>query len=219
MKQTKNEKVISITLLIIIFIIYFLFPSNNLSLDSYGYGYSVKYGVELFSAHHLLYNFFNHNIYLVVSSVFSGIDALKLMQATNALFSLLSLLVVRQLIVKQSHNIYRANVWTFFIAASFGVMRFSVEAETYIIPIFFSLISTYFYFEYLKEKKISLLILCSFFISLACLFHQIHIFWGIGFFIGLLFTSKLKHVFIFSAPTLLVRTTYLFTSISISLSH
>jgi hypothetical protein len=130
------------------------------------------------------------------------------MQFTNAIFAVLTLLLLRRIIIKQSNDIDKANIWTFFVGASFGVMRFAVEAETYIMPIFFSLFSSSFYFSYLKKKKAVNVLLCSIFVSIACLFHQIHLFWGIGLFFGFLLTSKLKHILLFSGTTLLVPLVY-----------
>lgn len=198
---------------IIILIIYFLFPNNNLSVDSLGYGCSVKYGVDLFSAHHLLYNYINYLIYNVVHAIFPSIDALRLMQFTNALFAVLCLIFLRRIILKQTNDTYKANIWTFFVGVSFGVMRFAVEAETYIMPIFFSLVSSSFYLRYLKDKKIINIILSGVFVSIACLFHQIHIFWGIGLFIGLLATNKIKPLFVYSVTTLLVPFVYILVMI------
>jgi hypothetical protein len=130
------------------------------------------------------------------------------MQFINAFFAVLSLFLLRRIVIKQTNDIDRANVWTFFVGAGFGVMRFAVEAEAYILPIFFSLISTYFYFNYLQNKKIINVFFCSLFISFACLFHQIHLFWGIGLFFGFLLTGKIRHVFLFSMITLFVPFVY-----------
>ncbi|MEA4935718.1 MAG: hypothetical protein VB102_03645 [Paludibacter sp.] len=198
---------------IIILVIYFLFPNSNLSVDSLGYGCSVKYGVDLFSAHHLLYNYFNHLIYNSIKTIFPLLDALRFMQFTNALFAVLCLIVLRRLILKQTNDNAKANVWTFFVGASFGVMRFAVEAETYIMPIFFSLISSSFYFKFLRDKKTINIFLSAIFVSLACLFHQIHLFWGIGLFIGLLMARKIKPLLVFSATTLLVPFIYILVMI------
>lgn len=204
----KIRNLFKIGALIIILVIYFLFPNNNLSVDSLSYGSSVKYGVDLFSAHHLLYNYFTFVLFSVIKVVFPTIDALKFMQFTNALFTVFSLLLLRKLIIKLSNDKDKADIWTFFVAACFGVMRFAVEAETYIMPIFFSIISSLFYFKYLKDKKLINILLCSIFVSVACLFHQIHLFWGIGLFFGLLFFGKTKHVLIFSVVTLLIPLVY-----------
>ena len=84
---------------IIILIIYFLFPNNNISDDSLRYGCSDKYGDDLFSAHHLLYNYINDLIYNVVHAIFPSIDALRLMQFTNALFAVLCLIFLRRIIL------------------------------------------------------------------------------------------------------------------------
>jgi len=58
-----------------------------------------------------------------------------------------------------------------FIAGCFGFLRYSIENETYIIPLFFGSLGLYFLND-LKFKNLSW-----FFLSVACLFHQIYIFW------------------------------------------
>jgi len=188
--------------------IYLRFPTNSHLADSFDYGASVKYGYKLFSAHHLLYNSANYLIFESVKLVYPPIDALRLMQFTDAIFALLCLLLLRRIISKQTGNEVKANVWTFFAACSFGVMRFAVEAETYIIPIFFSLLSSNCYFNYLKTKQEKNALYSGFFASVACLFHQIHLFWGIGLFIGFVRTKKLKNVFLFAILTPLVLIVY-----------
>ena len=204
----KISNLFKIGALLIVLVIYFLFPNNNLSVDSLDYGSSVKYGVDLFSPHHLLYNYFNFVLFSVIKVVLPAIDALKFMQFTNALFTVLSLLLLRKLILKLTNDKDKADIWTFFVATCFGVMRFAVEAETYVMPIFFSIISSYYYFNYLRNKRLINILLCSIFISVACLFHQIHLFWGIGLFFGLLFFGKTNHVLVFSGTTLLVPFVY-----------
>ena len=41
-----------------IILFYLLFPTNNSTLDAYGYAASIKYGFDLFKPHHLFYNVF-----------------------------------------------------------------------------------------------------------------------------------------------------------------
>lgn len=193
----------------IIALCYLLFPNNNHLGDSLGYAASVKYGMDLFSPHHLLFSYFYFVIFKAVSFIFPSLDALRFMQFGNGIFALFSLFLLRKILVLRTNDSVKANLWVLFVACSFAVMRFAVEAETYILPVFISLLSSYYYLKYLKTSRLVNIFLCGFFASLACLFHQIHLFWGIGLFVGLLlFTRRLKPLFLFFVPTPIVLIVY-----------
>lgn len=194
--------------LFLISAIYFLFPTNSHLSDSFDYASSVRYADKLFSAHHLLYNPFNYLIFSAVKFVFPTVDALRLMQFISAAFAVLCLIIIRKILLIRNSNESNANAWTLFVGCSFGVMRFAVEAETYIIPIFLSLISSWYYLKSLQTDKLKYVLYSGIFASLACLFHQIHLFWGIGLFFGFLSTKKLKNVLIYILPTPLVLVVY-----------
>ncbi|MDD3319907.1 MAG: hypothetical protein PHS59_00480 [Paludibacter sp.] len=193
-------------LMIAISLIYLFFPNNNHLADSLDYGASVKFGLDLFYAHHLLFNYFNRLLFIAVNPIFPSLDALKFIQFINASVTILSLFLLQKIIYKQTGDNTKANIWTFFVACSFGVMRFAVEAETYVIPIFFSLISTLFYQRYLTNSKYITIFLSGLFASIACLFHQIHLFWGIGLFIGLIYNKNIKSLgwYLLSTPLVLI---------------
>lgn len=78
------------------------------------------------------------------------------------------------------------------IGACYGYMRFSTENETYILPIFLSLMGSYFFLQYLNGERIQKLVLSAIFFSAAALFHQIHILWFSGFFMALFQISGTK---------------------------
>jgi hypothetical protein len=133
------------------------------------------------------------------------------MQFINGIFALASLWLLQKIIFRQTQNninSIKSDVWLLFAGCSFGVMRFAVEAETYIIPLFFSLLASYFFLNFVQTKKSYNILICSLFTSVAVLFHQIHIFWGIGLFFGILRTKSLKNVLIFVLPTLIVLLVY-----------
>lgn len=196
-------------LLLVVAAIYLLFPGNNLfSEDSIAYANSVKYGEELFWPHHLLYCAFNYCLFVPVQHLIPDLDAFRFMQLTNAACSLLCLLLFRRLFIALTGNTGKANVWTLFIAGCFGVIRFSVEIETYIIPIFFSLLSSLFYLYSLRTEKKRYILYCSLAASMACLFHQIHLFWGIGLFVGFALTGKWKSILLYALSTLSVLAAY-----------
>jgi hypothetical protein len=189
-------------------IVYLFFPTNTHLADSFDYGASVKYGYKLFSAHHLLYNYSNHLIFKGVQTILPTVDALKVMQFTNAVFAIFCLLLLRRILKTQFNNEVKANIWTLFVGCSFGLMRFATEAETYIIPIFFSLLSSFHYQNYLNSKKDKYILYSGLMASIACLFHQIHLFWGIGLFLGFLKTKRFKSVFLYLVTTPLVLVVY-----------
>lgn len=193
----------------IIALVYLFFPGNNsFSEDSFAYANNVKYGEELFWPHHLLYSAFNYLLFTLSKQIFPLLDAYRFMQLVNAVFALLCLWIFHKTVRLQSGNRGQANVWTFFVASCFGVMRFAVEVETYIIPVFFSLLSSSYYLKYLQTKRSVNVLFCSLSAAVACLFHQIHLFWGIGLLIGFLQTKKIRTVLLYALPTLIVLVVY-----------
>lgn len=202
---SKNWYNISI---ILISLVYLFLPNSNHMVDSLSYAGDVKYANELFSAHHLLFTYFYHLVYTGVSFIFPTIDVLRLMQFINGLFALACLVLLYNIIINSIKNSEKAKIWVLFVACSFGLMRFAVEAETYIIPIFFSLLSSRYYLKFLKNNNFKYILCCGFFASTACLFHQIHLFWGIGLFLGLLIAKKIKPIVLYLLPTPLVLIIY-----------
>ncbi|MDR1739378.1 MAG: glycosyltransferase family 39 protein [Bacteroidales bacterium] len=198
----KQISVYEVSVAIIIVIAYLFFPNNNPLNDSVHYAAAVKWGADLFDSHHLLYKSFNFCIYGIVKFFFYNADAIKVMSLVNALFALASLWLLRKIV--------KNNILVLFVAACFGVMRFAVEAETYIIPIFFSLLASWFYLRFLLMRRALYLFFCGTFICIACLFHQIHLFWAIGLFAGVLMTggARFRNLAVFVLPALLVPITY-----------
>lgn len=196
-------------LMFVVAIVYIFFQGNNLfSEDSIAYANNVKYGENLFWPHHLLYSAFNYCLFVPSKQIIHSLDALRFMQFMNGVFGLLCLFVFHKIMTQLTCDREKTNVWTFFVASCFGVMRFSVEVEAYIIPIFFSLLSSLSFLKFLKTEQRRYVILCSLSASVACLFHQIHLFWGIGLFIGFVLNGKLKDVLLYSFPTLSVLIIY-----------
>ncbi len=189
--------------------IYLFFPSANLSLDGIGYGADVKYGDGLFAPHHLLFNFFNFIVFRFISFFFE-VDVLQMMQFLNGIFAVASLFILYRIIFLQSGDNKKAALLTFFAGASFGIMRFAVEAETYVIPLFFSLLASLFFQKFIHSAKIYNVFFVGIFISTAVLFHQVHLFWGIGLFVGFVLTKNIRALITFSTLSLLVPLVYIF---------
>jgi hypothetical protein len=189
--------------ILLLAIIYLWLPNNNHLADSYGYGAGVKYGVELFQAHHLLYTWINYIFYNTASALIN-VDALHLMQIINSTIAIFCLVLLNKILVLQQIDRIKAEWLTLAVGCSFGIIRFAVEAEVYIFPIFFSLLSSYFFLKYIKKEHWLYPFLSGLFATIACLFHQIHLFWGIGLFVGWMLTGKVKNAMLYLSSTPLV---------------
>ncbi|MDD4516603.1 hypothetical protein [Massilibacteroides sp.] len=195
--------------MLVVAVVYLFFPGNNLfSEDSIAYANNVKYGESLFWPHHLLYSAFNYCLYIPFKQIIHSLDAFRFMQLVNGISGLLCLCVFNKIVMKLTGDKKWANTWTFFVACCFGVIRFSVEIETYIQPLFFSLLSSLFFLKYQNTCKMYYVVFCSLTASIACLFHQIHLFWGIGLFVGFILYGRWKPVVVYALPTLSVLVVY-----------
>ena len=98
-------------------------------------------------------------------------------------------------------------------AFSFGFWRFATENENYIFPILFSLLGSYYFIKSYAQKKYDLkyILASGLFATIACLYHQIHIFWFIGLFFGWIWidkTSGLKRGILFAGTFIIAPVIY-----------
>ncbi|MCF6297332.1 MAG: hypothetical protein L3J08_05015 [Flavobacteriaceae bacterium] len=208
--QLKITNKIIYKLLFFIAILYLFFPTNNSSLDAYNYAASIKYGVDLFEPHHLFYNGFLFLFSKVFSYVSNQIDELSLTKVVNSLFAIINLVIFLKIL--KTLKIRKKEICTAIIIAAFSYssLRYGTENETYIIPISFSLLGSYYFLNYLISEKQLYILLSGFFGSLACLFHQIHFFWWLGLLMGvILYKKQFKIIFLYVLPTLIIPIAYL----------
>ena len=162
---------VDITIVAIIFMgaLYILFPSSNNTTDSLAYASEMRDGINLFRPHHLLYNALGY----VLIHITGVTKPLPFMCFINAVFAIGCLLVMRLILMPFAGEKVRAAIIV-LLGASFGFMRFSIDNEAYIVPLFFSLLASW---VLLAKKNV---LLAGFFAATACLFHQIHFFWWLG---------------------------------------
>ncbi|MCB0460840.1 MAG: hypothetical protein KDC74_12630 [Flavobacteriaceae bacterium] len=204
-----TNKIIYI-LLFFIAVFYLLFPTNNSSLDAYSYAADIKYGENLFEPHHLLYNWFQFFIYKVFSVFTKIVDLFLLTKAVNSLFVIFNLIIFSKILEHLFISKKEIFILLIIIAFSHSSLRYGTENETYIIPITFSLLGSYYFLKHLRLKKVTYLFLSGFFASLACLFHQIHFFWWLGLLIGIILYAKhFKNILFYSAPVIIVPIVYM----------
>lgn len=191
-------------LILFLGILYAIFPTANSSMDAIVYAADAKWEKDLFQSHHLFYTLFIYLTHFLVP-----IDFLALGKLINALFSAASLFVLWKCI-SSSEKDEKTQFWLVaFAGSSFAVFRFATENETYIIPVFCSLLGTYYYFKFENEHKMQLF-LAGFWLSLACLFHQLHFFWWLVllFFLVINQKNKVQKVFIYTSSAILVPIAY-----------
>jgi hypothetical protein len=189
------------------FVISFLFPTANSTQDGWGYAADAKWGIDLFAAHHL---FYTAHLYLA-SKILPFYDILLLGKHLNALYVAGALFFFNRILVLYKNDIIKANLITFFVGSTFAVLRFGTENETYIIPIFYSLIGSYFFVKFDTNRRLYFLFFSGLFLSFACLFHQIQVFWWLLCLVFLLFEFKnygFKQILVIGLPALIVPFVY-----------
>lgn len=196
-----DKKKLSFIIIFFIAFIYILFPSINTTGDSFGYAKDIAMGKELFHSHHILFNAF---LYLPVK-IFNIHNTLSYICIMNAIFAIAALLIVNNILLKRKEEIPHI-AFLLILAASFGFMRYATSAETYIIPLFFTLLASKFVLA--KNSYF----LAGLFASIACLFHQISVFWWIGLLFYIIVVNKkkrLKAIIQYALVTVIVPIIYL----------
>jgi len=145
--------------------------------DSYGYACEVMKN-DLQSGHHLLHKYvlnflfeqYSHS-YFDAEPISAAIyNPMVVFIRFNLIVSVLNLFVIWLILEQRKWRLSSIALALFFLSATFSFMKYSFENETYMLPLFFSLLGTFFYEK--KQWVVSFLLL-----SIATLFHQTHIFW------------------------------------------
>lgn len=176
------------TLITALILVYLLFPTHNSGIDAYAYASAIRKGNELIWPHHLLYCLAGRGLYILAPLT----EPLVLMKILNALAAGATLWVTYRILSRL--QIQRAAYFALFAGCCFGTMRFATENETYILPLFFSMAATGYFQQYLNEQRLHQLFISGFLFGAGVLFHQIHIFWYLGFIAALLFAGKIKWI-------------------------
>ncbi len=194
--------------MILLSVCYLFFPCNNPSCDAVNYAADVKYGVDLFWPHHLIYNAFHFCIYKFCGLFYSNIDAMSMMNVVTAIFSIATLLVSWRILLRITEK-SSAESLVLLLGSCFGFMRYSVQCETYVIPIFFSVVASYFFLKCISGKHEKMYAAIAGLLSvMACLFHEVQIFWTIGIMFGFLFSKRYKCFAIYIICLLLIPVAY-----------
>lgn len=209
MQNTKNNKLFYIIVFAVYLLIYVLSISKNASIshDSIHYLLDFKSGYWNFHPHHLLYHVFNQIIYELILNFNQNASALFIVSSVNSVFGALTMVVVVK-IFRDLFNLNRSHslIASAAIGFSYGVWYYSACVEVYIIPLFFVVLSYYYFFKS-PEKTF----LVGLFAGFATLFHQSYVFLMPMYLLILLYRkSDFKSIFRFSLVySIVVGVTYI----------
>ena len=150
----------------------FFFPPLEFTGDSYGYACELLKG-DLWNSHHILHKYFLNDIWLIIKPLNIFENPLLFFSTLHLIIAIAAVYVLRRILENRHWSQSRIFLAVIFVISGFGFTKYNIENEVYFYPILLSLIGSYF-FE--KNKKFTSAI----WLGLACLFHQIHIFWLIG---------------------------------------
>jgi len=199
-----TNKINSIHIIVFILFFYFLFPTENSSLDAYLYASHIKFSENLFSPHHLLYNAFLYVLINPIKHLYTNVDILLVSKFINSLFLVLNLVIFYKILSTLNLIKKEKIVYILITGFSFSLWRYGTENETYIIPITFSLLGSLYFLKYLKTERLKYIFFSGLFASVACLFHQIQFFWWLGLLVGIFLYKRRFNVLVSYCITALI---------------
>lgn len=194
-------------ILLLFFLLYLLFPTQNSSVDAWFSAASVKWSGEIFHPHHLLYNVIPWCVQQVILLFHQDSDILAMMKVLNAIYGVIILLLLNLII--RRFGLKESERWVLIVAAgaSFALWRFATENETYLLPIVFSMWATYYAAQTLTDPSSKFGLLSGITAAVAILFHEIHIFWWAG--LAIWFLGQKKKIFFwYVLPGLMIPLVY-----------
>ncbi len=174
MTTRANNRLFLFATFCIVLAIYLLTLSQNQAIAHDGIIYSTKAkeGVWVFHPHHLLYHVFTLSIVKFLHLLGLQWEVFLIMSAINSIFGAgLITLIVKILVEQYSFEKVYAAAAAGVIAFSYGVWYYSTCVEVYIIPLFFALLSFYFYLK--NPVDLAKIAISA---SIATLFHQTYVF-------------------------------------------
>jgi len=207
------------TTAILLLLIYILGISNISTIDGWGYAADVVDGKHLLRPHHLLYTitgFYWVKLWNVFQPNAETIYLLKLM---NTLCASVTAFILFKLLRLVKVDTIQTAIYTVIAGVSWGFLRFSVENETYIIPVMLLLGASYFYLKAENTPKSIYMFFSGFLAAAACIYHQVMFFWWFALAIATL--PKLNHKnykpLLFLAPALIVPAAYILAMLSLGI--
>jgi len=180
-----------------------LFVTIGHTGDGWGYAADVLkanswQSTELVSAHHLFYNYLCYALNPIFIS--SNINPINGFTAMNWMFYGLTIFIFYRVLLDLNYNKNQSICWSLLIAGCFGLLRFSIENETYILPLFFALLGSHFITNFKNSNSHEYMGFAL--LAISVLFHQSYIFWFLAFAINAI--SRRRFIPLFISASMIV---------------
>lgn len=185
-------------------VLYLLSASLNPSGDSLAYAADAMDGAAAVYPHHLLYGPLCHALVHLLPAM----DALRLLQAMNALLGVGCLLLLGRIVLAVAECESAASSAVLLCGSCFGFMRFATDNEVYLLWVFFALMTVWYVLRFLDEGRVRYLLALSAAASLACLSHQLGILIWAPTLVLLFARRQFRSVVVYLAVSLSVPLTY-----------
>ena len=191
-------------------------PTANATGDAWYYAACARWGQELWQPHHLLYNGIGYLWLKLVGAAGpapAGLPALLWLQRLNALAAGASLLALARLLGRAGTPRAAVPAWLLLVGSCFGMLRFATDNEAYILPLLLALLASRAWARALSAPAARSwwLALAGLLAALACLVHQLMVWWWLGLLMGLRPWSgrpELRAALSYVAPALVVPLAY-----------
>lgn len=172
--SSKRHATVLLAVAVPLLLTYLGLQNRNYSYDSCGYSESIKYGIDLFHPHHLIYNFVFHHIYLFIHRT-AGFDAMAIASAFNGIAMAANALLVGLLIYKITDSIHLSWSSSVFYGLCYAPLFVATSVEVYPWNILLNLLG----FALLLGRSppgVARVVLIGCLAGVAALFHQTAVF-------------------------------------------
>ncbi len=190
-------------------IVYLVGISDVSAIDSWGYAADIANGEYLFRPHHLLYTISGYYWVRLLMGVFTKIELIFLLKLMNAIAASAAIYMLMKILLLLGVDTIKALLLSLFVSFSWGVIRFAIDNEAYIIPIALSVSASYFYIKAQKRDINRYYIISGLLAALACLYHQVMFFWWLALAAPIIRRLPERKALLFLLPSAIVPITYI----------
>lgn len=142
---TTRENVLTCIAFVAILVVYLLFPTKNYYWDGIFFARTIEAAPQLTPSllhpNHLLYNVFGYGVYSLVHAVGLNSRAIDVLQITNSVVSVGAAILLYLMLRRVSRSRYVVWSLTLMFAFSATWWKFSTDADSYILSVFFLLLT------------------------------------------------------------------------------
>jgi len=203
----------------LLFLIYILGISNLSTIDGWGYAADIVNSSNLLRPHHLLYTITGFYWVKIWHVFLPNAETIYLLKLMNTLCASVSAFILFKLLRLVKVDAIQATIYTIIAGLSWGFLRFSIENETYTIPVMLAIWASYLFLKAENSAKTSNMVYSGLLSASACLYHQIMFFWWIALAIGTIrkLNSRDYKPLLFLAPAAIVPAAYILAMLSMGI--